>query len=648
MKNSKPSSDTPSPIKTSFASLTAFLVSCPEPRGIDRFYNEILKKKFENYRESLEKLGAHGPEIESELFCPKAYMIYGRFDLAILTLADDYTFATRMFKPHGKLHQPQDNGKQRAEFEVKSFIGASPNYGEGYGTKRRAFCNNLFQGHSHKPLLTICQIKISEVVNISYGHEAFEIACQKIDNIIRRIDSGLTWLCDGSYGYHDITLYILSDNYSVVFQIVDEIRKTELQQVLNDFSNLNWLTDDSVIKMSRNHLFDKTVTHFGIELNTALKLKQPDQYAQLLQTIDIDRDKNLSMSISMRIKPGHTPFIIEDIEKSFPGSTYGKVAGWEDLIIYETTKPTHWLDTACRLARFIQEEKIECNHHVLAIESKLICMENISPDNFDQSKHVFVHSRLLEKGIPTQTATDVRRSLKTVGLPFVELGKITNLYSGYMTTFTKSFAFSSHLELHEFLKEYLPEEAKLYYEKFKQGSFQFNRFRRRMMEFAEFLEKAYYNRLFQNSAINLRQSDLKVEHRGNFLRILSSFDSAYKLMCRDLGEFGHPYSFVSPSSDAGVYSTSFSIQLNYLHLIQPSLFICVFVHEASNYFIPKLFDFLELDKNSGSTKGKKNLFRLCQYCRLFSKRRIQPRPELLPIMDDYFTKSKIQRASTNG
>lgn len=232
-----------------FAFLSAFANMPSNKRAPIEFIEAINSSIFEENRKILEgnatKYGqasslGNKALIPIHVYKPRAFVLFGDFDLAVFSLIDDFAFASRRFKPNSKT----GTFKYQINTGVIPLI-KSENLELIKGFKQRL--ENQFLSEDLKyPYLGICSLKIDSSLIVGVGNSVFEIIKSGIVKLVDEfivensigsdINEGLEnlfFLINENLGWNEITIYFFSKNPEPIKDVVFRLRQSKISDLID-------------------------------------------------------------------------------------------------------------------------------------------------------------------------------------------------------------------------------------------------------------------------------------------------------------------------------------------------------------------------------------------------------------------------------
>ncbi len=317
------------------------------PFGKQReFFENEIKQLFENYKDALEKnldrrrkldeesnrldpgFYKYADEFSDYFYVPKAYYVFGHFDLAVLSLVEDFVFSTRTFTPFDPVIVKDNPGTVNASgnydwlfaFDHKVFTGPTPKFQDQHDIVDLA--KKTFLNRKSLPLISITQLKLSNALQISYGSTFLRSVIKAIYFILRhkrdQWKGGFDFLLLESYAWHEITLITFADSYDKIFEIMPLLRRVNFESmcsILNCYEAL----EGSLLKRSPifsqilgnsrksqiNKLYPVIInssTSLGFDFD--LLLIDTAAREEALNRINMDREDKVIPLSRWRLQPG--------------------------------------------------------------------------------------------------------------------------------------------------------------------------------------------------------------------------------------------------------------------------------------------------------------------------------------------------------
>ncbi len=566
--------------------------------GLFRTYKDAIKKQFtkngnENYI----------TEFNEFFYKPKAYYLFGKFDLAIIALVDDFEMCCRTFHPFAPMTKIGDK-PYFENFIHKMIVGPTPKFTTEDSVVELA--QKTFLSKDPKPLFAISLLKLNNCLLIGSGTDFLRSVIKYVRYKAKELlNSETEIIILESFSWHEITILFFTDSYQNVGQFLLNIRESSFGDLITAFTDheKTKFFDNfdkcspliSELKSHKNgdfdinaaHLFENSETNFGFDFEIFDEL-DPSNKATPFLFEKIDKFDEVFVNCRHFIKPGHIKKAINVLNCKDKDKARISI-GRGDYSFPEYKEKSHLTKQMIKniLKPFGNKElkyHIIQSYTIPEIECSLKGLKKISPDHFYFSEHL----RSLQFGVEDISA--VQNKLRALGIPKILTAKILNIFSNFNDGILDRSLYIFFLELRPFIKS-IKETINMYYLK-KGESYNIKVFMDNILEpMTDSFERAYRNR-FHNSYRMGEITDFNIEFKGGIQQLVTCFDSAYKAICSKLG---NPHSFAFVSGDAGVHSTEWAICLNYFHIFQPERFISIATHESANFLLTKQFKDWDLD-----------------------------------------------------
>ena len=318
------------------------LTTMPFGRECAFYESEIEQGIFKKYKKRLQQFvdpqdqSEASREFESSFYRPKAYCLFGRFDLAVISLVDDFALSSRVFHPYspliesgtaykpGSFHYQTITGPVPDLSNMPPIVPSSERQGSALVHKaRRTFLADLpeeRQPGSVFPFMGICSLKINNALLIGTGGRTVQLVLRSLKGIIENseafTDGRLDYMIMSSFSWHEMTLLLFSDSYKLITDQILQIREMAFQdlkafdyqdsyqRLLSD-SLLGRFTNTSKGGIENHHVFVETHTNLGYDfelLRHPEYLKQAPPWMKSWQDIEAD---DLKLYLRWHINPGY-------------------------------------------------------------------------------------------------------------------------------------------------------------------------------------------------------------------------------------------------------------------------------------------------------------------------------------------------------
>ncbi len=570
-----------------------------------RFVDNELKPFFARYKEKIkENLFSNGDKEKEEifeqyLFRPKCYFLFDNFDLAVLSLVDDFNLGTRAFHPFNTLItndlKESDNEYNSQNFTYKVISGTVPKFTQNSSerdgllqTADRTFIGNNTERY---PLIGITSLKFNNALLIGGGGSVMELAIKRVQELIKASPSQngtLDYVIFHSASWHEITIVFFSNSYNCIADrvfairemVFDDLDAGEDKQAFNHI-NKNCLLQRYLAttiekpnqsKIKAAHLFVHTHTVFGFDL----EILRGHPLPQLMN------NEGIQLHSRWNLKPGHTLDFIEGFREYFdqwqmPSSI---ISGRGD---FSYTIEGNILENFLRIHKVISTNKNIRKHARKVVTTPQFKIDH--DKGLRQKKkggdHYLFHNKLPCFRFSLNNIADTRIHLEALGISKIIQEKIINMFIIFNDGMEDPVLYGYFIELKPYLEQIralIEDLATL-----QNGDKSMAKTQEILLSAADLFESAYTNRFGQSYIMN-EITDFNIEFNGGLQQLIAAYDGAYKSLTALMGEGVPGKSVTYASSYPIIESESLGVRLNYFHLYQPEFFAAAATHEAANFF----------------------------------------------------------------
>jgi len=582
-------------------------VTLPYSDQYNFYEQEFENGLFKNYREGQKEYLNDVKDFSKHLFQPRSYYMYGKYDLAILSLVDNFQFSSRAF------HSYSPFVKDKSERNERNFHHQIITCLSSILQEKENFLDNVSRifNENHLPLIAISKLKLNNFLLLGTGISFLNSTLLYIDGIIqelnkriegeneknkfnkKRTDYKIQYLILESYSWHEITLILLSDDIIKIRDIILDVRETNFEEFCGSPYIKNLEIKEEIEKKSLKssrmnnikninycHIFEKTISYIGFDFEIFKEIQSGNE--NIYNKINKDSIKELKLFCRWFTKPGHiketvnltnTEKILKEITLCFGEGDIvqsDNLDGETNIINYFPS-----VFNKKKTNRSI-ENHIEQSYSIPYITKKADEIKNNYKDvNLLSNKEL---NYLIIK------PDDIYRflsNLRKLGVQNITKEKFANIFAKYNDGVLDNVLFPFFFELQPFLISIIDQVDN--YIKDKSTSTELKILIPFLEEFTIKFECAYRNRFLLSHRMS-DYTDTIIEYKGGINQLVSVFNSIYKSITKIMGYYN---SFVYVAGNPDIFSNHYSIQLNYYHIFQPSLFLSTMLHEAANfYFLP--------------------------------------------------------------
>jgi hypothetical protein len=493
-------------------SLFIGLTTLPLHKDSYDFYEKSIKANFDDYkkriREFHQKLFSAG-ETEGtkkkldkfdKLYDPNAYFLFGEFDLAVISLIDDFSFATKKFRPRG-----DDTFKYQVNTGLIPIIQVDSS-SESFDIVRH-YEDKVFKPQQKLPLIGITGIKLNNTLIVGNGKCFTDVIFLYLKKFLDEQKAGLPgkyksaantiekkpryeFLIIESLGWNEITLVSFSNAFEIIQDIVKELRntnwadvkeKTCLENEKIDESSLlyEWISNERDVdrkeKIDASHPIIATNTQFGYHIEyctqkTCLPVLD-DEYM-----LSCPAEKANYFQVMWNIKSGHDAQFLRQAAAHFGGSGSDSYKSFEYAAGKNTIKYPGQLITFREYIEKIHQflvsednagdaEEGPITRHIYKIQTFLTKQSGISAflEDIDKSQrnkrsgnHYSISKYL--KQLTFKPDNEIRRiddALRVTNISKILKGQVINMFHNFNEAIKDQLIFNNFIDLREALVNFL-------------------------------------------------------------------------------------------------------------------------------------------------------------------------------------------------
>ncbi|MCM8765596.1 MAG: hypothetical protein NC920_01955, partial [Candidatus Omnitrophica bacterium] len=229
------------------ADASVFIGFTTVPLGEEVDFIKKIEKFFENYRNDLcQYLFPNNSDEEKKrevnrwFYRPSMYYIFGAFDLAVLSLLEDFEFPVQTFAPCDP-HFPSEEDKPPVSFAHRIVVGPAPRWNREeiknrnfYKRKILNLAQETFLKEDPPPFIGICQIEVNTSFLVGGGTTFLRCLIEAIESFFhlqfreKKKDESSHLIILESYSWHELTLLLFSDSLSKIADFIFKIRNMDL------------------------------------------------------------------------------------------------------------------------------------------------------------------------------------------------------------------------------------------------------------------------------------------------------------------------------------------------------------------------------------------------------------------------------------
>lgn len=556
------------------------------------FEEEFKQNIFSKYKKSVE---LYGGDIGDNLYQPAGYHLFGDCNMAVISLIDDFAFPNRVLHTeHGCSNNSESNTKYTLQIinGVHTWTKGACKFDSLEEKAKSTFLN---EKKDKFPFIGIVNYKINNGLLIGNGAELLEILKRTLYQLKETVNYDIEMICIDSFSNNELVVIYFAHQLTSISSFTNETRILKLQDLIKEDNEaqiqIDALAKNSLLFQSLNergkeqeekpdeasllkqvkdaHIFSMSFSHLG--------------YGMTLPKSALKDSEKLSFQFQWDLKPGHYIdfkeaiihenkfFTFADIEERIMPGTDTMQLIVKNIVFENFLSIVNELEKKTQLLSYIRKQRINVifNSHGMSREQRN------SDDHPELMKHLkkygFSHSELKK----------LRVNLDTCRVSKVLKERTMKMYGTFNDGITDVLFFSYFIELKGYL-EGIWERINNY------GSIQTRK--SSLEDFHTWLnlmirnfEQAYYNR-FHHSSRTLTISDFNLEYNGGIQQLISAYDTAYKIILRELVGDEANHNCVYVSGYERVSSDKDSLRINISHITYPELYAATVWKEAMNFY----------------------------------------------------------------
>jgi hypothetical protein len=550
----------------------------------DFFKDEFDNGLFSSYKNEIENNLPDNGKLSENLYKPVPYRIFGEYNLAILSIVDDFEFGLQVFNPAHEYHGNECKDEFYSTQVINGIITGSK---EVIDFEKIALATFLNKDNPLK-YIGITKVKINNGILIGNGVSLLEAIKSKLAIVCTNENHKIIIL--DTFCNNELSVVSFSNNISSILDNVIQIRRLKFKDIENNDNFIKHSFLFNIPEASRRgvqieeaHLFSETNTFFGFRLENESKDESKDE-------------SNISIQCIWEIKPGHEDSFLDRLCKE------------EGICISNGLKGTKNVFINCTIsqARNIFEFNEKYSHHIRKFKTKILldwkdveCLDNFT------SHPQLTNYLIKEYTYKRDKLSSMRGILISCGVPKQTIERVLSMFNNYNNCIVDVVSFGSFIELRGFLEEVQREieiEGRKNPEEREVPSIK--EFNTRLDNCIRAFESAYHNRFHQSNKLNT-VPNYSLEFNGGIQQFVSIFDCIYKSILNPLGANWVYSDLVHISGFEGVHSIDNTLMINTQHILNPELFSTIVFKEATNAIMQKgVYNFGKLIELNNDVSSK--------------------------------------------
>ena len=516
-----------------------------------QLFKEVFEEDlFKNHRNNL--CNTTTETIDSSLYKPKGYRLFGNHGLAVLSLIDDYAFCNRIFNDN---HTHKTTAKYKWSSKIITGVSDSKDY--IYDKAKKTFLSETLE----YPFIGIVKLKIDHRLLRGKGIKFTYLVKKAISECISVVDESVKFdhIVIDCFDNDELTVIAFSNDLTSIHRFTEKIRELKNDNVVlfasESEKNLFRYTVKNTITGEDKDIDKHVFTSCHINLGYHIK-----------HEIEKEECEGMEMVFICETKPGHYAEFKEWARKYFAEHKPNlSITGGSIAHIILPVHNISIIETQCLSTDF--------NDHVRKVKISLRIKENEIDSKLPES-----HERIRNEEIPfsQEDIHSIRKKLHQCGVSKIVRERLLSIYRLYNESAGNLLHAAYFKELEGALRDmktvldnFLDDETLSIKEMDESLSGAIIAF-----------EEAFYNRFHEKGL-----SNNNLEYNGSVQQYLTSFDFLYKQILRIILPVEDFYEkvFASITGYERVSSERMNLQLNINQITYPELFATTIWKEAANH-----------------------------------------------------------------
>lgn len=453
---------------------TLHIVLATIPQKQEKEFDESVDRDFfGKYRKEAEKYCSPNNEDywyhnndrnTAVLYNPLKYFILGNYDIAYISLIDNFKFAQRLFEPQDS--ENTNNPDLFFPHTFQSFTGIT-HTNTGDSLKGFFYDRLKLENPTRKYFLGVCNLKLNNGLLIGNGKKYLKAVIDAIYKVIDEYNNKLEdqayrveSLLLQSFSWFEISLLVFTDNADSIASLMRGLRGLSVKN-LDDYEEI---IKDSLYKslfndehqepsLNEANVFADTHTYIGIHSELVTGKPEEEFVAGFFK-----KDIKLKTEIEWQVKPGHmhllTPLLLTEknpaglpLFSSKPNNKF-LLAGKSDYLLNEESDSAN---NNVHLLRIVRDKNCKIFDHVRKIRTRILF--NISPSDGATRKVINLHEILQQFAVKIDPISKLDKKLKALKISRQIRSKILKIFSNYNNGIQDIILFPFFLDFKIFIEE---------------------------------------------------------------------------------------------------------------------------------------------------------------------------------------------------
>lgn len=592
------------------------------PTGNEQTFIDSKLKNFTKYVEDTENCMINGDKVDTALYKPLVFHLFGTFDVVFISLIDNYKFCQKVFDEEPTNFGVTTNYQIVTGICDSSFIAANDlKRLKGYFP-----LSNSTEGRiARKKFVHITNFKVNNGLLIGNGNHLIHTILKALSESLADQD----FILFKSFSWSEIILIQFGDNLDTMQEHIigfRELRLTDVCAAVANSTSVNTLT--TADELEQNSLYAMlsaqlaTVKEQGAEVVNSHVFVDSHSYsgvdyfqfnAGYSDETNPYKDDTFKSSIELQVKPGHLNKLYSILQqnKIFDETKLKFKNGKTDFLIKEIShggfKSNYTVNQVYR------RENNELKQHVRKLKTNYLYdmvsdadsdasvkdLKSIFKPAFDDnaSKGITNFNDVLAKEF-TINVTGLKGEIKKLGLSRQLREKILKAFSNYNNLIKDPILYGEFIELKQYLKflkkdiEKEIERLNTFFENpvgFSSGGvlryLNLRLIEKKWTSLLEIYEDAYHNRVHNNYLYE----DIN-EFSIDFNSAVNQINSLQDFVVKNVNNVFFPYfkdQIIVTQNEIDSKSNVVNVNYNVYHYLEPALIFTTLFKEVMNGVLEK-------------------------------------------------------------
>ncbi len=429
-----------------------------------KFISTIEEKFYKEFKTGRKNLNNKDGVDLSNSYKPLKYFLFGNYDIAFISMIDNYKFAQKPFCAV--------SNNDGAFVSYQTITGICPKINKGFDLPK-FFKPKIIEGTY--PYLCISNLKLNNKTLIGTGLPYYKKVLESINTVIQKYSdeadkkNGIlkNYFVLQTFSWFEISLIVFAHDITKLSQILVDLRnltitdigytdKTERENLLKD-SLYQFIPNVNYAKLNP-HVFADTQSHFGISY----------KFLNKKEKLNLIKSHELKTEIEWHVKPGHLSELLKELEKftnsnnkkifKTDANTVKLITGKSDYFIDEEIKD---IDGKAKFFKQISSTNPEIFEYVRKLKTKIYFDNNEaeyipSSNKNDSIIETNRFSEVLQKHI-NKDIENIFKTLKKIKISRQIQEKVVKIFHTYNSGISDSILFTYFLDFKSFITRFAQE-----------------------------------------------------------------------------------------------------------------------------------------------------------------------------------------------